>query len=154
MDRREYVCNQMYKQHDLLRKGSWTDADKLEYMELNIAPYSRYWRMGMKKALKHAIRLLREEEEKADRKTEHSSEKQNNCDTCKFELYCPEMCDGCCEWDSHYEPKAEPQTDKLTLREALTLSTEAALTECRKRHGGCESCYAECGWREPQSGKE
>ncbi len=70
MDRREYVCNQMYKQHDLLRKGSWTDADKLEYMELNIAPYSRYWRMGMKKALKHAIRLLREEEETADRKTE------------------------------------------------------------------------------------
>ena len=78
MDRREYVCNQMYKQHDLLRKGSWTDADKLEYMELNIAPYSRYWRMGMKKALKHAIRLLREEEEKADRKTENSSEKPNN----------------------------------------------------------------------------
>jgi hypothetical protein len=70
MDRREYVCSQMYKQHDLLRKGSWTDADKLEYMELNIAPYSRYWRMGMKKALKHAIRLLREEEAKADRKTE------------------------------------------------------------------------------------
>ena len=35
MDRREYVCNQMYKQHDLLRKGSWTDADKLEYMELS-----------------------------------------------------------------------------------------------------------------------
>ena len=80
MDRREYVCNQMYKQHDLLRKGSWTDADKLEYMELNIAPYSRYWRMGMKKALKHAIRLLREEEENADRKTENSSEKPNNCE--------------------------------------------------------------------------
>ena len=80
MDRREYVCNQMYKQHDLLRKGSWTDADKLEYMELNIAPYSRYWRMGMKKALKHAIRLLREEEAKADRKTESDSEKPNNCE--------------------------------------------------------------------------
>ena len=70
MDRNEYVCNQMYKQHALLRKDSWTDADKLEYMELNIAPYSRYWRMGMKKALKHAIKLLREEEAKADRKTE------------------------------------------------------------------------------------
>ena len=80
MDRREYVCNQMYKQHDLLRKGSWTDADKLEYMELDIAPYSRYWRMGMKKALKHAIRLLREEEVKADRKTENNSEKPNNFD--------------------------------------------------------------------------
>ena len=80
MDRREYVCNQMYKQHALLRRGSWTDADKLEYMELNIAPYSRYWRMGMKKALKHAIKLLREEEAKADRKTENSSEKPNNCE--------------------------------------------------------------------------
>ena len=70
MDRREYVCNQMYKQHALLRKDSWTDADRLEYMELNIAPYSKYWRMGMKKALKHAIKLLREEEAIADRKTE------------------------------------------------------------------------------------
>ena len=87
----------------------------------------------------------------ADRKTENSSEKANNCedffreptaeerkavadyidsisvptgvnvfdlmdepqtcDTCRFELYCPEMCEGCCEWDSHYEPKDEPQTD-------------------------------------------
>ena len=79
MDRREYVCNQMYKQHDLLRKGSWTDADKLEYMELNIAPYSRYWRMGMKKALKHAIRLLREAEAKADRKDEPQAEPLHTC---------------------------------------------------------------------------
>lgn len=39
------------------------------------------------------------------RKTENSSEKLNNCETCRFELYCPEMCEGCCEWDSHYEPK-------------------------------------------------
>ena len=45
----------------------------------------------------------------ADCKTEDSSEKSNNCETCKFELYCPEMCEGCCEWDSHYEPKDEPQ---------------------------------------------
>lgn len=42
--------------------------------------------------------------DKADRKTEPQI-----CDTCKFELYCPEMCEGCCEWDSHYEPKDEPQ---------------------------------------------
>ena len=47
----------------------------------------------------------------ADRKTDNGSEKPNNCETCKFELYCPEMCEGCCEWDSHYEPKGEPQTD-------------------------------------------
>ena len=31
------------------------------------------------------------------------------CDTCRFELYCPEMCDGCCEWDSHYEPRDKPK---------------------------------------------
>lgn len=111
MDRREYVCNQMYKQHDLLRKGSWTDADKLEYMELNIAPYSRYWRMGMKKALKHAIRLLREEEEKADRKTEPKLT-PNYCGTCKHrEVSCGDLpCDACHSY-SNYEPKDEPQTD-------------------------------------------
>lgn len=44
----------------------------------------------------------------ADRKT-NCSEIPNNCDTCRFELYCPEMCEGCCEWDSHYEPKDESQ---------------------------------------------
>ena len=45
-------------------------------------------------------------------KTElNCSEKLNNCETCRFELYCPEMCEGCCEWDSHYEPKDEAQTD-------------------------------------------
>ena len=49
---------------------------------------------------------------RADRKTESSSEKTNTCDTCRFELYCPEMCEGCCEWDSHYEPKDEPQTER------------------------------------------
>ena len=40
-----------------------------------------------------------------------NSEKPNNCETCRFELYCPEMCEGCCEWDSHYEPKDEPQKE-------------------------------------------
>lgn len=80
MNRNEYVCNQMYKQHALLRRDSWTDADKLEYMELNIAPYSRYWRMGMKKALKHAIKLLREEEAEADRKTEPTISKMEQVD--------------------------------------------------------------------------
>ena len=48
----------------------------------------------------------------ADCKTENSLEKLNNCETCRFELYCPEMCEGCCKWDSHYEPKDEPQTER------------------------------------------
>ena len=43
---------------------------------------------------------------------ENSSEIPNNCETCRFELYCPEICEGCCEWDSHYEPKTEPQTER------------------------------------------
>ena len=34
------------------------------------------------------------------------------CETCRFELYWPEMCEGCCEWDSHYEPNDEPQTER------------------------------------------
>ena len=53
----------------------------------------------------------------ADRKTENSSENPNNCETCRFELYCPEMCEGCCEWDSHYEPKTEPQTYVINPQE-------------------------------------
>lgn len=52
--------NRLKKQMELLRKPEWSDADKLEYMLLNIEPYSRYWRMGMKKALKKAIKLLRQ----------------------------------------------------------------------------------------------
>ena len=72
----------MYKQHALLRKDLWTDADRLEYMELNIAPYSRYWRMGMKKALKHAIRLLREEEATTDRKTEPTHDLRTKTHEC------------------------------------------------------------------------
>lgn len=146
MDRREYVCNQMYKQHDLLRKGSWTDADKLEYMELNIAPYSRYWRMGMKKALKHAIRLLREEEVKADRKTEP----QKNCEECKHYLFTD--IDGYyCEHETygqpcHYEPKDEPQTDEEQF------CREHKCTFYRPQEGGCTKNSGNCPFEdEPQT---
>ena len=52
--------NRVKKQEELLDKPKWSDADKLEYMLLNIEPYSWYWRMGMKKALKKAIKLLRQ----------------------------------------------------------------------------------------------
>lgn len=41
--------------------------------------------------------------------------------------------------------------NKLTLEEALMLSLDMALAECKKRHGGCENCYVECAWREPQN---
>ena len=70
------------------------------------------------------------------RKTENGSEKPNNCDACRFELYCPEMCEGCCEWDSHYEPKDEPQTCSVSGR---------PYSEC----SDCE--YFRCTADEPQT---
>ena len=49
------------QQGKLLRKKEWNDVDRLNYLLLDIAPYSRYARMGMKKALRHAIKLLKKE---------------------------------------------------------------------------------------------
>ena len=65
-----------------------------------------------RKATMIKLRELAEIADRYDRKTENSSKNPNNCETCRFELYCPEMCEGCCEWDSHYEPKTEPQTER------------------------------------------
>ena len=79
--------------HGLFREDELSDDDVKE----------------LKKQIGHII-------EYADRKTENSSEKPNNCETCRFELYCPEMCEGCCEWDSHYEPKDEPQTTSMPYK--------------------------------------
>ena len=59
----------------------------------------------LQKAVSNTVDYLVKHVEVTDCKTEPQT-----CDTCKFELYCPEMCEGCCEWDSHYEPKDEPQT--------------------------------------------
>lgn len=55
---------QFKKESEILKKASkrkLTDAEKLELLELNIYPYSRDGRFGMKKALKHAIKLLNNE---------------------------------------------------------------------------------------------
>lgn len=43
-------------------KRKLTDAEKLELLELSIYPYSRDGRFGMKKALKHSIKLLKNEQ--------------------------------------------------------------------------------------------
>ena len=58
----------------------------------------------------------------ADRKTEpNSSEKPNNCETCKWgEWYrqgyditmMDDECGGCCSWNSKWTPKDEPQTER------------------------------------------
>ena len=70
--------------------------------------------------------------------TEREDEPQT-CDTCRFEVYCPEMCEGCCEWDSHYEPKDEPQTCSVSGR---------PYSEC----ADCE--YFKCTADEPQTERE
>lgn len=60
---------QLKKEGKILRKAlkrKLTDAEKLELLELNIYPYSRNGRFGMKKALKHAIKLLKNEQKKED----------------------------------------------------------------------------------------
>lgn len=64
MDERKYRLMCCQKQTELAMKDDWTDSDKLSYMLYGIQPYSRYWRWGMVKALKHAIKLLKEEERK------------------------------------------------------------------------------------------
>ena len=57
----------------------------------------------------------------ADRKTENSSEKPNNCETCKWgEWYrqgyditmMDDECGGCCSWNSKWTPKDEPQIER------------------------------------------
>ena len=70
---------------------------------------------------------------RADRKTENSSEKPNNCDTCRFELYCPEMCEGCCEWDSHYEPKDESQTCSFSDCDNFKNPDYERCIECKRK---------------------
>ena len=60
----EYRRKAVKRQIEILNKDHLEYSDKLEYMMLDIQPYSPYWNMGMIKALKKAIKLLREEENK------------------------------------------------------------------------------------------
>jgi len=89
----------------------------------------------------------------ANRKTE-----PNNCETCRFELYCPEMCEGCCEWDSHYEPKDEHSSEVTKMVEPqseVEIAIEMALNNCKTKHNGCENCDSKCMWKDkPQTERE
>ena len=61
MNEIDYRIKQNEKANKILLKESLDDADKLELIITDIRPYSRYWRFGMIKALRHAIKLLKEE---------------------------------------------------------------------------------------------
>ena len=58
-DRRKRIKRQLE-----LLDGPWTDAAKLEYLMLDIEPYSGYYRLGMIKTLKKAIKHFQKEERK------------------------------------------------------------------------------------------
>lgn len=64
---RKYRQKQLAKQREISYKDVWTDIDKLEYLVNDIQMYSFYWRHGFVSALRHAIKLLKkEEQEKSD----------------------------------------------------------------------------------------
>lgn len=62
MDRHKYKINSITRQIEILSKKELKDYDKLELIMLDIEPYSFNWRIGVKRALKKAIKLLKEEE--------------------------------------------------------------------------------------------
>lgn len=69
MNKTEWRRKAAEKQLELARKKlreGWDDIDRLEYMIWSIAPGSVKWRSGMISALRHAIRLMKEEKEKTD----------------------------------------------------------------------------------------
>lgn len=59
----EYKLKRLKEQDEILKRGTWNDIDKLEYLlaEIRLNPYGLSWRSGMIKALRHAIKLLKEE---------------------------------------------------------------------------------------------
>lgn len=61
MNTHDYKIKQIKKAMEIYEKESLDDIDKLELIITDIYPYSRYWRFGMIKALRHAIKLLKEE---------------------------------------------------------------------------------------------
>lgn len=62
----------------------------------------------LQKAVSNTVDYLVKHVEVVDRKTENSSEKPNNCDTCGTPKH---LCKYCIEEDRMWTPKDEPQTD-------------------------------------------
>lgn len=62
MDVRKYNRMRAERRYEIAMKDSWTDADRLKMIMYDIEPYSRWWRQGMVRALRRAIKLLEEKE--------------------------------------------------------------------------------------------
>ena len=70
MDERAYELKQIQTSHDLLTKeyvdageGTKRDIWLLKYLATSIRPYSRRWRDGTLRAIRHAIKALEKEGE-------------------------------------------------------------------------------------------
>ena len=89
------------------------------------------------------------------RKTENSSEKPNNCETCKhnkLEWY-SEICDSCCGNNNHYEPKTEPQTGEMMTEEEFDSMLARVLTgnnEPQISPSDCKTCKHDL-WSTPRT---
>ena len=77
----------------------------------------------------------------ADRKTENSSEKPNNCDTCKYgqdKHRYAHICNECGVGINNYEPKDEPQTE--LVNDSLILVKDLVDDEFNPYDEECMRC--------------
>lgn len=58
---RRYNDARAIKRFEIAMKDEWTDADRLKIILYEIEPYSKWWRWGMVRALRRAIKLLETE---------------------------------------------------------------------------------------------
>ena len=103
-------------------------------------------------------RIWEEAVRKADHKTENSSEKPNNCDTCRNKGVegCEQPClgCGCC---GLYEPKDEPTTQTETQNSNLTFEKRTMLDCYNCKRFETEDECIECHYEpkdEPQTDSE
>ena len=60
-----YMKQMQKREHEIIWKDEpLSDAEKLELIICSIQPYSKWWRWGYVKALKRAIKLLKEDDKK------------------------------------------------------------------------------------------
>ena len=94
------------------------------------------------------------DDDEAEQTEPSSSEKPNNCETCKhnkLEWY-SEVCDGCSKAHSNYEPKDEPQIEDLQDWKDR-MWAEAVIepqTDCPKTCPSIDICTKDamdCAWR-------
>ncbi len=128
-------------------------AELQNLLEVDDIPF--YYKGGIKKVIETIQMDL------ADRKTENSSEKPNNCETCKqnkLEWY-SEICDSCCGNNNHYEPKDEPTGYNLSpFDKDINVRSKDEPQTCSvngRPYTECSDCeHFKCTADEPQTEEE